>query len=71
MAPPSKTSNLINLSANDFLYVNSFFTILFQTTPPGGVGKLPNCESADIHIEWHNDNEMECNVKPIKNRRSD
>ena len=41
-----------------------FFVTMFQTTPPGGVGKLPNCESADVNIHSDYDNEMECNVKP-------
>ena len=41
-----------------------FFVTMFQTTPPGGVGKLPICESADIHSDY--DNEMECNVEPTE-----
>ena len=42
-----------------------FFVTMFQTTPPGGVGKLPICESADANIHCDSDNEiMECKVKP-------
>ena len=57
------------------IFFREFIFVYFVTgqSPPGGVGKLPNCESADVKKVQSDiqktkkkdlKNEMECKVKP-------